>query len=57
MAKLLHPFRIHFHDPEVAPIDIDAADAKAAREVAAERRGVSPGAIRKVKVIRENTNG
>lgn len=53
----LHPFRIHFHDSEVAPIDIDAADAKAARDIAAERRGVSAGAIRKVKVIRENANG
>ncbi len=53
----LHPFRIHFHDPEIAPIDIDAADAKAARDIAAERRNVSPGAIRKIKVIRENANG
>lgn len=49
----LYPFRIHFHDPEVAPLDIDATDAKAARDMAAERRNVSPGAIRKVKVIRE----
>lgn len=53
----LHPFRIHFHDPEIAPLDIDAADAKDAREVAAERRGVPAGAIRKAKVIRENANG
>lgn len=49
----LHPFRIHFHDPEIAPLDIDATDAKAARDMAAERRNVSPGAIRKVKVVRE----
>lgn len=53
----LHPFRIHFHDPDLSPIDIAAADAKAARDIAAERRGVSAGAIRKVKVIRENANG
>lgn len=49
----LQPFRIHFHDPEIAPLDIDATDAMAARDMAAERRTVSPGAIRKVKVIRE----
>ncbi|WP_457662844.1 hypothetical protein [Sinorhizobium medicae] len=49
----LHPFRIHFQDPEIAPLDIHATDAKAARDMAAERRNVSPGAIRKVKVIRE----
>lgn len=53
----LHPFRIHFHDPEIAPLDIADADAKAARDIAAERRHVSPGAIRKVKIIRENANG
>ena len=52
-ASNLHPFRIHFHDPEVAPIDIAAADAKAARDIAIERRHVSPGEIRKVKLIRE----
>ncbi|MNL80726.1 hypothetical protein D3C87_2076490 [compost metagenome] len=51
----LQPFRIHFRDPEVAPIDVDAVDAKAARDIAIERRRVSPGAIRKVKRIRENT--
>ncbi len=53
----LHPFRIHFHDPEIAPLDIDATDAKAARDIAAARRNVAPSAIRKVKVIRENANG
>ncbi|ATE84627.1 hypothetical protein phi2LM21_p10 [Sinorhizobium phage phi2LM21] len=53
----LYPFRIHFHDPDLSPIDIDAADAKAARDVAAERRGVSAAAISKVKVIKENANG
>ncbi len=52
-ASSLQPFRIHFHDPEVAPIDIDAVDAKAARDIAIERRRVSPGEIRKVKLIRE----
>jgi len=51
------PFRIHFHDPELSPIDIAAADAKTARDIAADRRGVPAGAIRKVKVIRENANG
>lgn len=53
----LYPFRIHFHDPDLSPIDIDAIDAKAARDIAADRRCVPPGAIRKVKVVRENANG
>lgn len=53
----LSPFRIHFHDPEVASLDIDAVDAKAARDIAIERRSVSPGEIRKVKLIREAANG
>lgn len=54
-ARLL-PFRVHFHDPEIAPIDIDAADAKAARDIAIERRRVSAGDIHKVKVIRETAD-
>ncbi|MCK3780452.1 hypothetical protein MZK49_27580 [Ensifer sesbaniae] len=57
MTAGLYPFRIHFHDPDLSPIDIDATDAKAARDIAAERRNVSPGAIRKAKVIRENARG
>ncbi|MBD9652025.1 hypothetical protein IB267_27060 [Ensifer sp. ENS09] len=57
MTAGLHPFRIHFHDPDLSPIDIDATDAKAARDIAAERRSVSPAAIRKAKVIRDNANG
>ena len=56
MPKLL-PFRIHFEDPEIAPLDLDACDAKHARQLAATRRGVSDGAIRKVKIIREQANG
>lgn len=52
MHKLL-PFRIHFDDPEIAPLDLDASDAQAARQLAATRRGVPAGAIRKVKIIRE----
>lgn len=51
MPKLL-PFRIHFEDPEIAPLD-----AESARQVAASRRGVSAGAIRKVKIIREKVDG
>jgi hypothetical protein len=51
------PFRIHFHDPDLSPIDIDAHCAADARDIAIERRGVSPGAIRKVKVIRESAHG
>lgn len=57
MTAGLHPFRIHFHDPDLSPIDIDATDAKAARDIAAERRRVPASSIRKVKVIRENPNG
>jgi hypothetical protein len=57
MSATLQSFRIHFHDPDLAPIDIDATDAKAARDIAEVRRGVSPGAIRKVKLIRETANG
>ncbi|MDX1000513.1 hypothetical protein CN176_24725 [Sinorhizobium medicae] len=52
MPDLL-PFRIHFEDPEIAPLDLDASDAENARHLAATRRGVPTGAIRKVKIIRE----
>ncbi|MCA1368102.1 hypothetical protein I6F15_11890 [Bradyrhizobium sp. BRP14] len=51
MHKLL-PFRVHFEDPEIA-LDLDAIDANDARQLAAKRRGVPAGAIRKVKIIRE----
>ncbi|WP_164833309.1 hypothetical protein [Sinorhizobium meliloti] len=56
MPDLL-PFRIHFEDPEIAPLDLDASDAENARQLAANRRGVPAGAIRKVKIIREKVNG
>lgn len=56
MPKLL-PFRIHFEDPEIAPLDLEASNAVAARQLAATRRGVPAGAIRKVKIIREQANG
>ncbi|WP_164817794.1 hypothetical protein [Sinorhizobium meliloti] len=56
MPNLL-PFRIHFEDPEIAPLDLDARDAKHARQLAATRRGVPAGAIRKVKIIREKVDG
>ncbi len=56
MANALHPFRIHFHDPDLSPIDIDAGDAKAAREIAAGRRGVPLAAIRKAKLIKEKAD-
>lgn len=55
MHKLLS-FRIHFEDPEIAPLDLDASDAENARQLAM-RRGVPAGAIRKVKIIREKANG
>lgn len=56
MPKLLS-FRIHFEDPEIAPLDLDASDAENARQLAVTRRGVPAGAIRKVKIIREKANG
>lgn len=56
MPKLL-PFRIHFEDPEIAPLDLEATDAEAARQLAASRPGVPAGAIRKVKIIREKVDG
>ncbi|MCM5689203.1 hypothetical protein M8037_10380 [Sinorhizobium meliloti] len=56
MPKLL-PFRIHFEDPEIAPHDLEANGAEAARQLAADRRGVPAGAIRKVKIIREKVDG
>ncbi|WP_208179142.1 hypothetical protein [Sinorhizobium medicae] len=56
MPNLL-PFRIHFEDPEIAPLDLDASDAEDARQLAATRRGVPAGAIRKVKIIREKVDG
>ncbi|MQV98605.1 hypothetical protein GHK46_15070 [Sinorhizobium medicae] len=52
MPDLL-PFRIHFEDPEIAPLDLDASDAGNGRRLAPTRRGVPAGAIRKVKIIRE----
>ncbi|MDW9818201.1 hypothetical protein GOC60_14290 [Sinorhizobium meliloti] len=52
MPDLL-PFRIHFEDPELAPLDLDASDAENARQLAVTCRGVPAGAIRKVKIIRE----
>ncbi|MDE4620892.1 hypothetical protein [Sinorhizobium meliloti] len=52
MPELL-PFRIHFEDPEIPPIDLDASGAENARQLAASRRCVPAGAIRKVKIIRE----
>ncbi|WP_457812422.1 hypothetical protein [Sinorhizobium meliloti] len=55
MPDLL-PFRIHFEDPEIAPLDLDASAAENARQLAANRRGVPAGAIRKVKIIRETQN-
>lgn len=56
MTASLQPFRIHFHDPDLSPIDIDAHCAADARDIAIERRGVTPGAIRKTKLIRETAN-
>lgn len=52
----LLPFRIHFEDPEIAPLDLDASDAENARQLAANRRGVPAGAIHKVKIIRKTQN-
>ncbi|WP_037437849.1 hypothetical protein [Sinorhizobium fredii] len=52
-SSQLLPFRIHFEDPAIAPLDLDARDANDARQLAATRRGVPAGAIRKVKIIRE----
>ncbi|WP_164897346.1 hypothetical protein [Sinorhizobium medicae] len=56
MPKLL-PFRIHFEDAQIAPLDLDASDVGNARQLAATRRGVPVGAIRKVKIIREKVDG
>ncbi|WP_164474999.1 hypothetical protein [Ensifer sp. Root31] len=53
----LQPFRIHFHDPDLLPLDIEAPCVADARKVAIERRNVTEGAIRKVKLIREKANG
>lgn len=47
------PFRVHFHDPLVEPIDVRARNSSEARELATARRGVPDGAVRKIKVIRE----
>lgn len=54
MPDLL-PFRIHFEDPEIDPLDLDASDADDARQLAATRRGVPAGAIRKVKIIKDES--
>ncbi len=57
MSAPLHPFRIHFHDPDLLPLDIEAPCVADARKVAIERRNVTEGAIRKIKIIREKANG
>ncbi|WP_234710106.1 hypothetical protein [Sinorhizobium medicae] len=54
MPDLL-PFRIHFEDPEIAPLDLDASDADYARQLDATLRGVPAGAIRKVKIIKDES--
>lgn len=49
--KPILPFRVHFEDASVAPLDVDAVDADEAREIAKDRR---PGhLINKVKIVRE----
>lgn len=49
--KPILPFRVHFEDATVAPLDVDAVDADEAREIAKDRR---PGQlINKVKIVRE----
>lgn len=57
MSLALHPFRIHFHDPDLPPLDIEAPCVTDARKAAIERRKVTEGAIRKIKIIREKANG
>ncbi|WP_164863146.1 hypothetical protein [Sinorhizobium medicae] len=54
MPDLL-PLRIHFEDPKIAPLDLDASDADDARQLAATRRGVPAGAIPKVKIIKDES--
>ena len=45
------PFRVHFVDETLPPIDVDACDADEARAIAALR---VPGAlISKTKIVRE----
>lgn len=45
------PFRVHFEDVTIAPIDVTACDADEARDIAEQRR---PGQlINKVKIVRE----
>lgn len=57
MSAALHPFRIHFQDPDLLPLDIEAPCVADARKVAIEHRNVTDGAIRKIKIIREKANG
>ncbi|MDX3929189.1 MAG: hypothetical protein QHC90_25735 [Shinella sp.] len=55
MTAPLLPFRIHFDDPALPPLDIRAADPADARAEAVARY---PGTvIRKIKLVREEVNG
>jgi len=45
------PFRVHFEDASVTPIDVIACDSDEARKIVEQRR---PGLlINKVKIVRE----
>lgn len=45
------PFRVHFENPDVTPLDVSAPDPEEARDIAKQRR---PGElINKVKIVRE----
>ncbi|OHV85919.1 hypothetical protein [Ensifer sp. LCM 4579] len=56
MSEIL-PFRVHFHDPLVEPIDVRARNSSEARQLATTRRSLPDGAVRKIKVIREKADG
>ncbi|HTO29619.1 MAG TPA: hypothetical protein VL202_00345 [Pararhizobium sp.] len=45
------PFRVHFDDASITPLDIDACDAEEARKIAKQRRPGKP--INKIKIVRE----
>lgn len=49
--KPVLPFRVHFEDPSIAPLDVSAVDPEEAREIARERR--QGALINKVKIVRE----
>lgn len=51
-ARPVLPFRVHFDDLSVPPLDVKACDAGQARDIAKAKEPGCP--INKIKIVREN---